>query len=221
MRGREKHWRFLRFSCPVWINKPEERTGGKKAHHGGKQVDSSVLAWRRHPTDFFLEGRIKISQPAPELLIGSFFSFITDSRRIYSLLQTSSARCLRSSTAGAQFDQIKIIDGTDAVVICLGKRKRDKNLKEPPSSVLRTVPEVFFNRQEGWRRSGDEARLWVVASGRRCFFFSCGKVRDANVGTNLLPVWNIVVLSKHIKNGTSSKQTLPLELYILKYLRFQ
>lgn len=79
-------------------------------------------------------GRIKKrSQPAPELPIGGFF-FITDSRRIYSLLQTSSALCLRSSTAGAQFGQIEIIDGTDAVVICLGEKETGK--KKSKDSLL-------------------------------------------------------------------------------------
>lgn len=98
----------------------------EKAHHGGKRVHSTALCWRRHTTDFFAGGgglENNNNQSSPELPIDSFF--MTDSRRIYSSLQTSSARCLWSSTAGAQFGQIEIIDGTDAVwVISPGERKK-------------------------------------------------------------------------------------------------
>ena len=65
---------------------------------------------------------------------------MTDSRRIYSSLRTSSARCLRSGAAGAQFGRIEIIDGADAVVIYLGKtREKDtinRLIKSSPLSVL-------------------------------------------------------------------------------------
>lgn len=62
--------------------------------------------------------------------------------------------------------------------------------------ILSTASELFSflnfvcHRVEGWRWSGaGEARRWDVASGRRCCFFSCGKVSDAKAGENLLPVF--------------------------------
>lgn len=103
----------------------------EEAHHGGETgsvLGSGLKQTHRRLFWFWGVGLKKRSQPASEVPIGGFslFFFITDSRRIYSLLHTSSVRCFRSSTAGLL--RTEITNDTDAVVICLGeKRKEIKN----------------------------------------------------------------------------------------------
>lgn len=108
----------------------------EEAHHWGETGSFLGSGLKETHRRLFLGGGLKRSQPASEVPIGgSSIFFINDSRRIYSLLQTSSARCFRSCTAGLL--RIEITDGTDAVVICLGeKRKEIKFLKNPFLSVL-------------------------------------------------------------------------------------
>lgn len=206
------------FHRPVWINKAEERTGGKRSQGKTGTIHGSGLQERRRRLFFGGGGGVDLKKKpiCTEILHRGLF-FITYSRRIYSLLQNSFARCLRSSTVRravwSKWDWWQWRGSNLS-----GEREIDRKIKRSSLDDFVNSP-VVFNWLEGWRRSGEgEARRWDVASGRRCFFFSSGKVRNSKAGENLLPVWNVDALLFFPGNGECHTFFVMFYTYIILYV---